>query len=349
MMTTIGRDNNIFCPMSPSFVSYQCRMMATKTTKWLRQQHMMSVSPLCTGTRASFCKSNVHKHTSWLYIASWDGDKNNINDKREVSMTKPCFISYGTKSFFVSISSLRDGDNNSMAVATTFAINELLICLISHRGMVKTNNKVPYGTQAHDTIILHRAMVTTCHMCCALVTTTTTAAIKTSYVVNAPLFPFISTQGMATTKGTISCASTWHRDMVATYHIVSRDGDDNNNSGNNEQWLSTMMPCVQVYHLSCHMRATTRFTKQQHDGDTDVDKQIFCIASYIDTTARYPQQQQWQHRTMIIGNDALCASAPLVVSHGESNCWDFAACSGKWFGLNPLSFGQGAQISIFNS
>ena len=76
--------------------------MAMTTTTWLRQQHMLSPSPSCAGTQASFHKRNVCKRTSWLYTAWCDGDKNNGTDKREASITKLCFISYWTKSFFIS-------------------------------------------------------------------------------------------------------------------------------------------------------------------------------------------------------------------------------------------------------
>ncbi len=142
--------------MSPSFVSCRRCIMVTPTTTWLRQQHMLSTSPLCTGTRASFCKSNVRKCTSWSCIAPCDGDKYNGNDKREASMTKPFFVSYRRRSMATTIAQLwqqhmlstipscvilrcwqttnnNGNDNKTMAVTTTFAVNEPLICLILHR------------------------------------------------------------------------------------------------------------------------------------------------------------------------------------------------------------------------
>ena len=60
----------------------------------------------------------------------------------------------------------------------------------------------------------------------------------------------ISTRAMATKKGTISCASTWHRTMAMTYHIALHNGDDDNKTMAVTTTLLPTSPSFVSYHIA---------------------------------------------------------------------------------------------------
>ena len=122
-----------------------------------------------------------------------------------------------------------------------------------------------------------------------------------TYGVNKPLFHSILVCTMATTKGTISCASTQCHTMATAYHIVLRDGDDDKTSGNNEQRLLTTIPCARAHYMSCYVRVTTSYHSNtgKDDDNTNVNEQAVCIASNIGATINYKRHHRHYNRYLL--------------------------------------------------